>query len=219
MAAKVNHDWKKNNLLMESGGRKFAIDLRTQIVSEEMALSSEFKSDGEHRTDEGRAHMDPNDEGVLELEECSGDETSSLNGLFHWQMEDYELFHSYMLGIEEPKDEEEVFPPEFVENKEGNAEINECPAHCFEGKAIRYKEPLVEATNLGDAENPRNILVGGDWNSELKVAAFKIFMEYKDVFAWTCKDLKGVPPEMCVHHIPLAEATVQNEQESWSTPR
>lgn len=31
----------------------------------------------------------------------------------------------------------------------------------------------------------------------LKAAAFKIFLEYKDVFAWSYKDLKGVPPEMC----------------------
>ncbi|XP_057813726.2 uncharacterized protein LOC131027668 isoform X3 [Cryptomeria japonica] len=32
----------------------------------------------------------PNDEGVLELEDCSEDETSSLSGLFHWQMENHE---------------------------------------------------------------------------------------------------------------------------------
>lgn len=28
-------------------------------------------------------------------------------------------------------------------------------------------------------------------------------MEYKDAFAWTYKDLKGIPPELCVHRIPL----------------
>ena len=115
-------------------------------------------------------------------------------------MKAYELLHTYMLGIEEPEDEE-LFPPEFVEYREGNAEINESPAHCFEGKEIRYEEPSVEVTNVGDAENPWNILVGDDWNLVLKAAAFKIFLEYKDVFAWTYKDLKGVLLEMCVHRI------------------
>lgn len=30
-----------------------------------------------------REKMEPNNEGVLELEGCSEDETNSLNGLFH----------------------------------------------------------------------------------------------------------------------------------------
>ena len=50
--------------------------------------------------------------------------------------------------------------------------------------------------NLGDEAEPKNILVGDYWDPVLKAAAFKIFLEYKDVFAWTYKDLKGVPPEL-----------------------
>ena len=42
----------------------------------------------------------------------------------------------------------------------------------------------------------------------LKVTVFKIFIEYKDVLAWIYKDLKGVPPELCVHRIPLALGAV-----------
>ena len=47
--------------------------------------------------------------------------------------------------------------------------------------------------NLGDEAEPKNILMGDNWDLVLKAAVFKIFMEYKDVFAWTYKDLKGVP--------------------------
>lgn len=208
MEAKVNHNWKKNIMSMESGGQQFAIDLQTLIVSEEMTSSSKFKSNREHRMDEGRARMDLTDEGILELEECSGDDTSSMNRLLHWQMDGYELFHSYMLGIEEPEGEKEAFPLEFVKYKDGNAKINESPAHHFEGKTIRYEEPSVESTNLGDAENSRKILVGDDWNPVLNVVAFKIFMEYKDAFSWTYKDLKGVPLEMCIHRIPLVPGAI-----------
>ena len=56
---------------------------------------------------------------------------------------------------------------------------------------------------MGDEQNPKNILMGDDWNLVLKTVAFKIFMEYKNVFAWTYKDLKGIPPELCIHQIPL----------------
>jgi hypothetical protein len=48
--AKVKHDWKRNMLSMESGGRRFTIDLHTQMVEEE-AVSSD--SEGEE-ADEGR---------------------------------------------------------------------------------------------------------------------------------------------------------------------
>ena len=44
--AKVKHDWKKNTLSMESKGRKFIIDLHTQIVGEE-ALSSDLEEEDE----------------------------------------------------------------------------------------------------------------------------------------------------------------------------
>ena len=41
---KVKHDWKKNTLSMEHGGRRFIINLHTQMVGEE-ATSSD--SEGE----------------------------------------------------------------------------------------------------------------------------------------------------------------------------
>lgn len=44
------------------------------------------------------------------------------------------------------------------------------------------------------------------------MAAFKIFTEYKDIFAWTYKDLKGVPPELCVHRILLVLGAVPVRQ-------
>lgn len=59
-----------------------------------MASSESKLEDEELGIDEGRKGMEPNDEGVLELEDCSKDEKSSLNGLFHWQIEDYEVFSS-----------------------------------------------------------------------------------------------------------------------------
>lgn len=42
--AKVKHDWKRNTLSMECRGRRFIIDLHTQMVGEEVASSD---SEGE----------------------------------------------------------------------------------------------------------------------------------------------------------------------------
>ena len=61
---------------------------------------------------------------------------------------------------------------------------------------------------MGDEAEPRNILVGDNWDPVLKATTFKIFLEYKDVFAWTYKDLKGVTLELCVHRISLIEGVV-----------
>ena len=59
----------------------------------------------------------------------------------------------------------------------------------------------MKMVNLRDEANPKNIFVGDDLNPVLKAATFKIFIKYKDVFAWTYNELKGVPPELCDHRI------------------
>lgn len=123
-------------------------------------------------------------------------------------MEDYELFHleCNMLQVEEEAKEKDMFLLEYgvARVKEGVARVNETPTHQFaKDKPIQYKDSTLKETNLGDEGSSKTILVGDDWNPVLKEVAFKIFMEYKDVFAWTYKDLKGVPPKLCVHRIPL----------------
>lgn len=91
IAAKANQNWK-NTLSIKSHKKKYTIDLKNRAVTEELA-SSGIESDGGSDVNEERKMMEPNDEGVLEIGGCSEDETSSLNGLFHWQIEDYKVFH------------------------------------------------------------------------------------------------------------------------------
>ena len=103
---------------------------------EEEALSL----DSEEEEDEGKQRMEPDQEGVLRLDGGSiDDDLDSVNGLFHWQMEDYELFHSCnVLTIEEGLAPNK-YPKEFTEVKEGEALLDVTPAHTFsEGKKIKY---------------------------------------------------------------------------------
>ena len=131
---------------MENKGRKFVIDLHTQMVGEE-ALTSDSETE-----DDERQRMEPDDGGVLRLEGGSiDDDLDSVNGLLHWQMEDYELFPSCnMLGIGEEEGRNE-FPKEYSELKEGEAQVDETPAPAFsKDELTTYEEPMGKPMNLGD---------------------------------------------------------------------
>ena len=62
---------------MENKGRKFVINLHTQMVGEE-ALTSDSEIE-----DDEKQRMEPNDGRVLRLEGGSDDDLDSLNGLLH----------------------------------------------------------------------------------------------------------------------------------------
>ena len=52
---------------------------------------------------------------------------------------------------------------EYKEFKEGEAPIDETPAHTFnKEKPIKYEEPLVKTVNLEDETNPKHIFVIDD---------------------------------------------------------
>ena len=91
----------------------------------------------------------------------SDNDLDLVNGLFHWQMENYELFlSSHMLRVEEGSQGEEK---KYREVRVGRVKMDETPA-CT---------TLRNTMNLGDKAN----LKRDNW--------------------------KGVPPELCVFHIPL----------------
>lgn len=84
------------------------------------------------------------------------------------------------------------------------AKVDHTLAHKFEmNKMIKYEEPNIKKVNLGEKNNPQMIMIKDNWDPVLKVMAFKIFIEYKDTFAWKYKDLKGMPLKLCIHRIPL----------------
>jgi len=88
------------------------------MVGEE-AASSDFEGEG-GGDDKGKKRMELDEEGVLRLEEGSNeDDLDSLNGLFHWQMEDYELFPSCNTLKVDEKGEENDCSKEYREVEEG----------------------------------------------------------------------------------------------------
>lgn len=56
---RVKHDWKKNTLSIKSRGRRFIIDLHTQMVGEEVVSSnSEEEAEGKQRLESNKESYD-----------------------------------------------------------------------------------------------------------------------------------------------------------------
>ena len=63
-----------------------------------------------------------------------------------------------------------------------------------------------------DGEEIRNIKIGIELSDE-EVAKYKaLVMEYRDIFAWSYKDLQGIPPEVAQHRIPLIPGAIPIRQ-------
>jgi len=52
-------------------------------------------------------------------------------------------------------------------------------------------------------EEPQFIKIGSQLSTEETKHYKKLVMEYRDIFAWSYKNLKGIPPKVDQHTIPL----------------
>jgi ribonuclease HI len=65
-----------------------------------------------------------------------------------------------------------------------------------------------EKVNLGTNENPQCINLGLGCSRQEKSFFFKLFKEFKNVFAWTYDDLKTFDPNIMQHVIPMKPQTL-----------
>lgn len=69
----------------------------------------------------------------------------------------------------------------------------------------REREPPTEdwmdKVNLGSSENPRPVLMSSSLNSEERDAYIGLLNEFKDVFAWSYKEILGLDPSIGVYHL------------------
>ncbi len=57
--------------------------------------------------------------------------------------------------------------------------------------------------NLGNKEESKEVLINAILPSAFQAQIKKVLMEYKDVFAWSYIELKGIPREVCEHKMEL----------------
>ncbi len=57
--------------------------------------------------------------------------------------------------------------------------------------------------NLGAEKNLQQVKISVDMEPIVSYQLIELLKEFKDIFAWTYKDLKGIPPEITQHRIEL----------------
>ena len=85
------------------------------------------------------------------------------------------------------------------------------PGESYDGLENAKKIDLAK-----EGEDPRLAYIAADLDPEeenMLVAALK---EYKDVFAWSHKDLKRVDPKICQHTIPMKEYAKRSRQRPYT---
>ena len=79
-------------------------------------------------------------------------------------------------------------------------------------KQIRHRgdngpgdDEKLQTINLGSEESPQEVKIGSFFEGEERDKAIALLKEYKDVFAWSYKDMPGLDTEIVEHKIPLIE--------------
>ncbi len=65
------------------------------------------------------------------------------------------------------------------------------------------KEVQIHTLNLSSYDEPQVVKLNVDLDFSIADAVEQLLKEYKDIFAWTYKDLKGIPPHLAQHWIEL----------------
>jgi len=56
---------------------------------------------------------------------------------------------------------------------------------------------------LGDEGEEKMVKIGGDLSSKMRQQLYNLLKEFKDIFAWSYKDMPGLDPKIVQHRLPL----------------
>ena len=76
-----------------------------------------------------------------------------------------------------------------------------------DAKQVDIAEPRTE---------PRKVWIATDLTPDEEELLISTLREYKDIFAWSYKDLKGVDPAICQHTIPMREEAKPSKQRPYT---
>ena len=80
-----------------------------------------------------------------------------------------------------------------------NEEVDEAPLALEDGGQATIDE--LKEINLGTVEEPRLTFISALLTPEEEEGYLKLLVEYKDVFAWTYKEMSGFNPSIALHHL------------------
>jgi len=90
---------------------------------------------------------------------------------------------------------------EYDENCEPSPELLRLVEQ--EAREIKPHQKEVEMVNLEDEGEEKNVKIGAGLTKEMKLQLYTLLKEFKDIFAWSYKDMPGLDPEIVQHRLPL----------------
>ena len=96
------------------------------------------------------------------------------------------------------------------ESDASDDEPNEAPRAIEDGGQATVDE--LKELNLGIDEEPRPIYVSSLLTPEEESKYFELLMEYKDMFAWTYKEMPGLDPIVAVHQLAIKQGVLPIKQ-------
>ena len=78
-------------------------------------------------------------------------------------------------------------------------EVDEAPPALEDGVQATVDE--LKEINLGTTEEPRPTFISALLTPEEQEGYLKLLVEYKDVFAWTYKEMPRLDPSIALHHL------------------
>ncbi|KAI5340165.1 hypothetical protein L3X38_019439 [Prunus dulcis] len=84
-------------------------------------------------------------------------------------------------------------------------EVHDAHAALEDGGQATLDE--LKELNLGTNEDPRPIFVSALLNPSEEESYHQLLFEYRDVFAWTYKEMPGLNPKVAVHHLTVKPGT------------
>ncbi|KAL0420322.1 UNVERIFIED_CONTAM: Transposon Tf2-12 polyprotein [Sesamum latifolium] len=78
-------------------------------------------------------------------------------------------------------------------------DAEDAPVELEEGVKATVDE--LREVNLGNTEDPRPIYTSASLTQEEEEAYIMLLHEFKDVFAWSYKEMPGLDPKVAVHHL------------------
>ena len=80
-----------------------------------------------------------------------------------------------------------------------NEEVDEAPPALEDGGQATIDE--LKKINLGTAKEPRLTFINALLTPEEEEGYLKLLVKYKDVFAWTYKEIPRLNPSISLHHL------------------
>ncbi|XP_074277745.1 uncharacterized protein LOC141601368 [Silene latifolia] len=96
------------------------------------------------------------------------------------------------------------------QDSDDEIEVGETPKTLEDGVQATVDD--LEEINLGTSEEPRPVFVSALLTEQGKTEYVSLLSEYKDVFAWSYKEMPGLSPKIAVHRLAVRKGVSPKKQ-------